>query len=44
MGYSKKERFEANQKYMKLLHEVTIMALASKYGFVDIKPLQEFRI
>jgi hypothetical protein len=44
MGYSKKEQFEAFQKYMKLANEYEkLWVEASKYGFVDIKPLEEFR-
>jgi hypothetical protein len=44
MEYSKKEQFEAFQKYMALLNENEKLWLeASKYGLVDIKPLEEFR-
>ena len=44
MGFSKKEQFEAFQKYMKLADEnEKLWVEASKNGFEYIKPLEEFR-
>lgn len=43
-GYSKKEQFEAFQKYMEFADEFEKLWLeAVKYSFVDMKPLEEFR-